>query len=153
MGTSLVATCPHEYCGVNVLLRFTSPNGPGVLFSALEMRPSDYNAKRCPFLVNAKYDTDVSFEENGVEKDVLVIVKNRVFNSSPLKFAFEVGAPNGVEISGPTTFQSVLAGGEEQRIVLKALYLRKGIFNLQKIRCVVGNVPFLFAFQWIVKVR
>lgn len=153
VSTSLVATCPEAYCGVNVLLRYTGPNGPGVLFNALEVRPSAYNANRCPFLVNAQYDTDVSFQEGGVEKDVVVVVKNRVFNATPLTFAFEVGAPSGVEISGPTSFQSVLAGGEEQRVILKALYLRKGIFNLQKIRCVVGNVPFLFAFQWIVKVR
>lgn len=103
-------------------------------------------------MVNAEYDRSVVWSPGGVERNVVVVVKNRVNNATPLNFAFEVGAPPGVEISGPTSFQSSLAGGEGTKIELRALYLRKGVFNLQRIRCVVGNVPFLFSFQWIVKV-
>ncbi|GMI13558.1 hypothetical protein TrLO_g7985 [Triparma laevis f. longispina] len=150
--TSLQAICPPSVCSMNVLLNFTTHAGLNVLFQSVEVRPSEFSASRCPFLVNAEYDRSVVWSPGGVERNVVVVVKNRVNNATPLNFAFEVGAPPGVEISGPTSFQSSLAGGEGTKIELRALYLRKGIFNLQRIRCVVGNVPFLFSFQWIVKV-
>ncbi|GMH54275.1 hypothetical protein TrST_g10512 [Triparma strigata] len=153
-GTSLLATYPRGSNSMDCLLNFQAPGGSlNCLFRTFSIRPQEFNPSRCPFLFNAEYDRSVPWSEGGVERDIVVRVKNRINNDETLKFNFEVGKTEGVEISGPTAFQAELKGGEDKRVELKALYLRKGVFNLQRIRCVVGNVPFLFSFQWIVKVQ
>ena len=151
--TSLASTCSPELCKADIIVAWKShaTSASGCCFDSVEVRGSTFKS-RCPFVITAVYEKIVPFHESGVEKDFVVSVRNRLFSDDPIPFHFDVGSPDGVEISGPQCFKGVLRGGEERKIALRVLYLKRGVFNLQSVRLLVGEIPFLFSFQWVVEV-
>ena len=150
--TSIASTVDPEACNVNVVVKWKAGDRVGATFEVLEIRGRTYKS-RCPFVVTANYEPNVKFVAGGVEKRLDVLLYNRLFSEEEVQFRFDVGDIEGVEISGKKAFRGKLRGGEQITVRLRAMYNSPGIFNLQNIKVQVGEIPFLFSFQWAVEVK
>jgi hypothetical protein len=160
---TMASVSSRRDCGADMFLSYTYPGSTAVVsFVAayVAVRPTaDSVIGGCPLLVTADYDKSVPFGGggDGAEHAVVVHLRNRFFGvGDAVDFIFEVGAIPGVEINGPQTFRSSLKPGEAMEVPLKAVYLQRGVFNLQNMRITVANgdrsVPYLFPFHWCVEV-
>ena len=158
---SIASVSSRVDCSADLYAAYTYEGSDAVasfVWKSVQVRPkADTAIQGCPLLVTADYKGTVEF--GGGEEVVAVQLKNRHFGlgGEHVDFVFEVGSIPGVEINGPQSFKSSLKPGESMAVPLRALYLQRGVFNLQNVRITVQvgdrSIPFLFPFHWCITVK
>jgi len=166
--TSIMNLCPPEESSskINVICTwtaFSSGNAEDeVIYGQhhlrqLAVRPQA-KSKGCPLTITANHRSEIEHDFTGgpMKMDIEVTVRNRLVES-PVEFEFALERQADFELIGAERFRWTLDGGDEIVVPLHAIMSSSGIYNLQSLRLTVFvdnlQVPYLFPFQWIVKVN
>jgi tetratricopeptide (TPR) repeat protein len=126
----------------------------------LIVRPlTDIKSVGCPINVTATHPSVISndFCVGPAMIPLKVTLRNKLIEST-VEFEFAMDHGDTFDFTGPERYCTTLKGGEELSMPFRALIPAPGVYNLQKVRLVVGNgepipVSYVFPLQWLVTVN